>query len=941
MHEITVGHRFTGILGGKGKSGPGKSGSDCSTFARSAWACSRIPPRANASIDSAGLYHEPTETSKQPIKTRYLGHVTVYQPIRDQYFLIKVCIEKQIEIRKKPRCPICNQSINRRILRPSLGQFDNVLKKTYHITPLKVRIYYTSLPHGIFQFYKNTSYIPQFSHNTHSLRSAGTAHEVQEVESPTADELQTPVAARIAAKARVARTPARAWGKSEEKGEESRETSCSNEKENLMRALESGDLVSKKRKRKSPPIPETTVKTTKSSLFGGANLAASKERAMAKLLANARNVEASGVVPPSDLTRKLLTTPKPAGKLSRGKTPEFTTPKHIAPGKKLVSPFVLKPGSRETTPTSITGDQASLIILDKSPKRSDEMKRKEVEYNSLVSLTREDGEDDDSIGHVSHKRSRPLATPSEGEEDEEIGGQSRKKQSSCEGNKSPGVVRITNMNRKEIPTSDSLQIVEPPPTKPVTRVLETPVIRCGEAEEFSNQTDSQKTRHHQDTSQTVHTPQTVDTPKSGIRRNVANNNTPNTLNTPETPGIIKSTNTVLETPHGRIRDRHAIKETPLPGQRSTTPSLLPGKPECSTTPSRKQTTEESLPPRHGTQSLSDYAKSRHKAGSGGRMDNTKSTQKSTRPHNKASVVMETLPCKIVPTKRSPTLKIDKDGDKMNYTIEQEEGRLTIIQEGQQLMPPKLMKHIVEDVLHSDQESCSEFVNSLNETLAAGNKKADQESPLILPEPIAESEESQLPERIISGETPDTGADLFGDDQSLTIEQENTVKNLREEEEEKGETPRSVEEGETPMDKVPEKVYFESLIEKGMFGIPPVPTVPETVEKETLDIRSEIEVDSLETGTEKDSLETGLEKDSLETGLEKDSLEGFTYDQAEFNMKDYKKSFGLESQLPQQQTLDSLPQQTSTFGGDSLQPPCGANPLHPLSQVMITAVRTVR
>eukprot|EP00116_Pleurobrachia_bachei_P005857 sb/3466119/ len=31
----------------------------------------------------------PTETSKQPIRTRYLGHLTGYQPIRDQYFLIR------------------------------------------------------------------------------------------------------------------------------------------------------------------------------------------------------------------------------------------------------------------------------------------------------------------------------------------------------------------------------------------------------------------------------------------------------------------------------------------------------------------------------------------------------------------------------------------------------------------------------------------------------------------------------------------------------------------------------------------------------------------------------------------------------------------------------------------------------------------------------------
>ena len=32
---------------------------------------------------------EPTEPSKQPIRARYLGHVTGYQPIRDQYFLVR------------------------------------------------------------------------------------------------------------------------------------------------------------------------------------------------------------------------------------------------------------------------------------------------------------------------------------------------------------------------------------------------------------------------------------------------------------------------------------------------------------------------------------------------------------------------------------------------------------------------------------------------------------------------------------------------------------------------------------------------------------------------------------------------------------------------------------------------------------------------------------
>eukprot|EP00116_Pleurobrachia_bachei_P016670 sb/3476932/ len=44
----------------------------------------RLPP-------AVGLL-EPTETSKQPIRTRYLGHMnrTGYQPIRDQYFMIRL-----------------------------------------------------------------------------------------------------------------------------------------------------------------------------------------------------------------------------------------------------------------------------------------------------------------------------------------------------------------------------------------------------------------------------------------------------------------------------------------------------------------------------------------------------------------------------------------------------------------------------------------------------------------------------------------------------------------------------------------------------------------------------------------------------------------------------------------------------------------------------------
>ena len=40
-------------------------------------------------IEGGSTLLEPTEFRKQPIRTLYLGHVTGYQPIRDQYFLIR------------------------------------------------------------------------------------------------------------------------------------------------------------------------------------------------------------------------------------------------------------------------------------------------------------------------------------------------------------------------------------------------------------------------------------------------------------------------------------------------------------------------------------------------------------------------------------------------------------------------------------------------------------------------------------------------------------------------------------------------------------------------------------------------------------------------------------------------------------------------------------
>eukprot|EP00116_Pleurobrachia_bachei_P010549 sb/3470811/ len=51
-------------------------------------------PRMFIRVRPEGRYkrQEPTETSKQRIRTRYLGHVTGFPPIRDRYFLIGSCL---------------------------------------------------------------------------------------------------------------------------------------------------------------------------------------------------------------------------------------------------------------------------------------------------------------------------------------------------------------------------------------------------------------------------------------------------------------------------------------------------------------------------------------------------------------------------------------------------------------------------------------------------------------------------------------------------------------------------------------------------------------------------------------------------------------------------------------------------------------------------------
>eukprot|EP00116_Pleurobrachia_bachei_P009891 sb/3470153/ len=95
--------------------------------------------REGSGIDN----QEPTETSKQPIKTRYFGHVTGYQPIRDQHFLIWSL--------GKPRSLFLNSSFH-----PCLG----FLSSSQTFSNTNPRHLVTSLRDV-------TIYCPLFSHHSH------------------------------------------------------------------------------------------------------------------------------------------------------------------------------------------------------------------------------------------------------------------------------------------------------------------------------------------------------------------------------------------------------------------------------------------------------------------------------------------------------------------------------------------------------------------------------------------------------------------------------------------------------------------------------------------------------------------------------------------------------------------------------------------------------
>ena len=54
----------------------------------------KIHPKTNE--DDKGEKQHPTGPSKQPIRTRYLGHVNGCRPFRDQYFLIRSVVNFEL-----------------------------------------------------------------------------------------------------------------------------------------------------------------------------------------------------------------------------------------------------------------------------------------------------------------------------------------------------------------------------------------------------------------------------------------------------------------------------------------------------------------------------------------------------------------------------------------------------------------------------------------------------------------------------------------------------------------------------------------------------------------------------------------------------------------------------------------------------------------------------
>ena len=204
--------------------------------------------------------------------------------------------------------------------------------------------------------------------------------------------------------------------------------------------------------------------------------------------------------------------------------------------------------------------------------------------------------------------------------------------------------------------------------------------------------------------------------------------------TPSQLDAIKSTNTVLETPVLQRKEVLSVLETPTAHVQNLSQANVSRK-RCI----NFETSDGGRP--YGSKEkkmkcTADDVKSTHSLSTHNTETKNKSCPKMKEFLDKCTVVGITkLPIAKSPSglisrkntvaeivsidplaaKTSPKLTIDKVGHQINYTIEKESpaAKLTIIQEGQ-MLSPKLMKHIYDDVLHSDPDSCAELINSLIE-----------------------------------------------------------------------------------------------------------------------------------------------------------------------------------------------------------------------------------
>ncbi|KAL5247320.1 hypothetical protein ACHWQZ_G019259 [Mnemiopsis leidyi] len=867
------------------------------------------------------------------------------------------CIDQQIAIRKKPKCPICNKPLSRRSLRET-GHLKTLL---HGVESLLTSINSDGAEDGgsdepvvpFSQFELTTCESPVKESN-----ATATVCNIQANQQSTTN-CETPAAK--SSRSIVAKTPARKWGVEEKSSSRKRKKSTLTAGEDqvkdtnkmLLETIEKGNLgekrMSKKCSRKdaadvsNAPLKDVPVKelsdisskvfeqteanyictiqpknlvqikvpsSNSSSLLNSEDAIAAKNRALQRLLKNARHVEESGRITNTSFNSTTYQSPKPSSAVT-----------------KKVSPFVLKnvnksspspdttgflnnrPGQVQTTKTNIESDEDSLEIgakkkatallkISSSEEDSNSTgnstcsrnsKRKSLRRKAAKPPIIEDDDDDNYIvpGNLTdikddHDHDEPntvdvleisfgLRGPEEVFKESISIKNTESKSKPCENIDIIKIGKGTLKSKKTCPTDiessgKSVELLE----KPIIgspEDLDEYLPSCGLESELSSpclpldcKESTDKNKQHLQELPKPNLSTITDEPslkeklylrKIALSRQkgdhpkdldmVGHSESPTAPVTPLLNEVIKSSNTVLETPlipAHRKPPVDKVVETPIAHEQFKESKKRSIEYGTSNEESIQNSAEKRA--RHDDSSLKyDHTKSyvfdqkdssdvledpprleeKHKTKIKEFLNKISVTQKrndGTTPRK--NVVVEKIYSKPNKDKTSPKLTIDKDGNRTNYTIEKENpaGKLTIIQEGP-IMSPKLMKHIYEDFLQSDPNSCDDLINSIT---------ADKESSLncdsvTTPGPLDVDKPSSLTEAQSNSLNVDHQALIFGQD---------------------------------------------------------------SVENSTSEGKNE-----------------SAEKIQHKTEIEPDSLEGFTYNNPPFNEADFKKTFGI---VPDSSSVDN-------------------------------------